>query len=452
MTVYARSLLLCGMLTVLVILGGCGTMDVKQKDVTSADRAFVEGRFTEAETLYQASLSDNPSDVHILNRLGLLALWRNDLSLAEARFNAALEHSPWLQRRWPFNAQLLTHLAMSHGRAGRIQRASRLLERAAGPLPFGPLKELKLRARQLALFESDSGFFQIAGPAETTVPFVIMEPLPVVEVAINGFPPVNFFIDTGGEDIILDTAYAKTVGAVFAGEVKGEYAGAKSAKTGYGKIDRLNIGELTIDNVAAGFLDLQPISTHSFKDTEVKGIIGTGFLMHFLSTIDYQRKQLVLRRPAQSLEETDRLLDLREDDHVFPMWLVETHLIFAMASVNELAPSLMFIDTGLGGAGFLTSRKIASDAGIDMDWSKVGEGAGGGGMTKGLPVHVDHVTLGMGSTAVHRKNIDGVIFEEDISLFKGALGFQVGGLISHQFFHGFALTFDFVNMRIILQE
>jgi len=39
-----------------------------------------------------------------------------------------------------------------------------------------------------------------------------------------------------------------------------------------------------------------------------------------------------------------------------------------------------------------------------------------------------------------------------MSLFKDVLGFKVRGLISHLFFREHAVTFDFRNMRLILQQ
>jgi hypothetical protein len=133
------------------------------------------------------------------------------------------------------------------------------------------------------------------------------------------------------------------------------------------------------------------------------------------------------------------------------MWLVETHLILSEGSVNSLEPRLMFIDTGLADAGFLTSRRIFAAAGVTMDWSKSGFGAGGGGMVKGLGVSVPEVALGRGAAAIRKRGLRGVVLEGDLSILDGALGFEVGGLISHQFVRDHAVSFDFQNMRLILR-
>lgn len=439
-------------LLVLAIMSGCSSVTIKSSDIEKADKAYFEGRFNDAELIYQRVLEDQPNNARVLGQLGLIALWQNNLQAALVRLTAAKNNASWLQRRWPMSAQIDARLAILHARAGRPVEAAELLDKAAGPLAFGPFKELKVRAQQAALFPGNTDYLRIEGPSEITTPFVMTDPLPVVKVSINGAPPVNFFIDTGGESLILDTRYAKEVGAVIAGEVPGEYAGGKSGMTGYGKIDRIGIENLLVHNVPISTIDQQAISKYVFGETEIKGIIGTGFLMQFLATIDYRNENLILRRPLDSFEQTTEKLKLGNEDHIFPLWLVETHLMFSRGSVNNLPPQLMFIDTGLANAGFLTSKTIAADAGIEMDWSKSGEGAGGGGVVSGLAVVVDLVTLGDRDNIIDKHNLDGVIFEKDISIFQDTLGFHIGGLISHQFFRDSSLSFDFVNMRMIVQR
>ena len=46
----------------------------------------------------------------------------------------------------------------------------------------------------------------------TRVKFVKTDPLPVVNVRVNGGDEVTFFIDTGGSEVTLDTDFAKELG------------------------------------------------------------------------------------------------------------------------------------------------------------------------------------------------------------------------------------------------
>ena len=251
--------------------------------------------------------------------------------------------------------------------------------------------------------------------------------------------------------MILDHTYARDIGAIIVGETSEEYAGGKKGATHYGRINSVTLGEISIDNVAISALDLSLISESVFKGMEIRGIIGTRTLMQFLSTIDYRNKRLTLRRLASDAVDRFRKESIDSAILNIPMWLVETHLMFARGSFNQQPSQLFFIDTGLANAGFLTSRTLLKKAGVDMDWSKAGMGPGGGGMVKGLSLSIDKVTLGNEPESMVKHNIGGVVFENDISIFKGQLGFAVGGLVSHQFFRDHALSFDFEKMRLIVQ-
>ena len=46
----------------------------------------------------------------------------------------------------------------------------------------------------------------------TRLKFVRTDPLPVVNVRVNGGKEVTFFIDTGGSEVTLDTEFAKELG------------------------------------------------------------------------------------------------------------------------------------------------------------------------------------------------------------------------------------------------
>lgn len=433
-----------------ILVTGCNTTTMKTIDTKQADHAYAEGHFATAEELYRQVLTADPDNIRALEQLGIVALWKNDLKTAVSHLQAAQRNKSWFARRWPMNITVNSHLALAYSRAGQMGEVAALLDKAAW-LPYGPLKALRVRARQAALFK-ETGPYQIGGAVETTVPFVITDPLPVVKVAVNSADPVDFFIDTGGESLMLDADFARRTGVTIAGEVPGEYAGGEKGMTGYGKVKQIKLGDISVMEVPVACIDLQSISQSVFPGRDIKGIIGTGFLMQFLATLDYPKQQLVLRRRPDITKDVDQALRVAPRDAVFPMWLVETHFIFAAGSVNSLEPGMMFIDTGLADAGFLASKKIFHDADVIMDWTKAGMGVGGGGMTKALNVQVAEVTLGRGDQAVRRRNIQGMVFENDHSLFKGALGFKVAGLISHQFFREHAVTFDFTGMRLILQR
>lgn len=441
----AKTVWVAGATLAMALLGGCNRVDLRDDVVARADAHFATGELEAAQRLYHEALAADREDPHALDRAGTLALWRNDPQAAIPLLEAARQRRGWLARRWPMRAEADVRLAITYARAGRLPEAAALLHAAAGPVPVGSLSGLMARARQLELF-GERRPYALDGAAQTVLPFVVTDPLPVVTLSVNGGAPAQFVIDTGGEGLILDPEFARSEGAVIVGEGAEEYAGGKPGRTGYGKVERVDLGGIRVRDVPVSTLDMQPIRDAVFPGMAIRGIVGTGLLMPFVATIDYPGQRLLLRRPDSAAAQPAPAAA------AFPLWLVDTHLLFARGRLNDLEPRPMLIDTGLADAGFLTCGAIFERAGVAIDWSRAAYGAGGGGKTKGVVVSVDRVTLGDGPGAVTRRDLRGVAFEDDMSLFRGALGFEVGGLISHQFFRDHAVTFDFGAMRLLLQQ
>ena len=56
--------------------------------------------------------------------------------------------------------------------------------------------------------------------------------------------------------------------------------------------------------------------------------------------------------------------------------------------VETLSPALLFVDTGLEGAGVKLAESVIKQAGIKLEEDKASEGAGGGGKLKIVPYTV----------------------------------------------------------------
>ena len=66
---------------------------------------------------------------------------------------------------------------------------------------------------------------------------------------------------------------------------------------------------------------------------------------------------------------------------------------------------------------------------------------------KVIPFDLDEIALG----AARERNLKGFFGPFPPSL-EYAMGFRIGGIISHQFFRPYALTFDFTGMRLFLKK
>lgn len=436
---------------VIVLLQRGQEMDPAVKaQLGAADAIYRQGRFSEAEAAYLKVQELDPKNAEVLERLGTIALWNNRPQEAEHYFKEAMHYAPWLQKLWPFNTQLKYRLGMTYYRQDRFAEVAQLFREARGPVAIGPLRDLDAFGKQFALFDDETPYI-IEGPEETRIDFVTTDPLPVIEVSVNGSEPLDFIIDTGGMEVILDDELAEEVGAQIAGSFSGSYAGQKKAETGLGRIDSITMGEFVVRNVPIHTLDTDPISP-LFDGLEMRGIIGTRLLMHFLTTIDYPNGALILQRTTSANLQSLGSQVTANGVKVIPFWLVETHYIVAWGTVNNLDPMLFFVDTGLAGAGFTAPEPVLQEAGISVDWTEAQDAIGGGGVFQEVDIVIDRLTLGTGENEVVENDVLGKASEQSPSILGDRLGFYIGGLISHQFFRNYALTLDFTGMRLFLQD
>ena len=278
------------------------------------------------------------------------------------------------------------------------------------------------------------------------VQFIRTDPLPVIQVRINGRDPVNFFIDTGGAEIILDTAYAAEVGAAQFGTERGVFGGGKTASIQHGRIDSLTLGDLIVNNLPVTIMPVRHFSDPIAEGLRLDGIIGTFFLYHFLATLDYPRGELILRQKTdqnrQPLEHTASGAALTQ----VPFWMAD-HYMVAWGTANGSQPLLFFVDTGLAGNAFTCPASTVKAANLQLRHDLATAGLGGGGKMNITPIEIEELTLG----EAQEHNLHGVIGAFPPQL-EEAFGFHIGGLISHEFFRPYAVTLDFSRMHYLLQR
>jgi len=114
--------------------------------------------------------------------------------------------------------------------------------------------------------------------------------------------------------------------------------------------------------------------------------------------------------------------------------------------VKTLPPSLLFVDTGLVGAGAKLAESVIKEAGIKLEEDKAVEGTGGGGTLKIVPYTVRQLSFG----DIKRENVPGLY--DGPFPWENMFGFHLAGMVGHDFFKPYAVTFDFQNMQIFLQR
>jgi len=323
---------------------------------------------------------------------------------------------------------------------GRAGEAIELARKALALSPGNPIAMATMGVAQMRQRSFGGDLYQIEDTAGTgSAPFVITDPLPVVHVTIGG-RQATFLIDTGGPDIMVRRPLADALGLPITEGGMGVFAGGRQARVDHTVVPEMEIGGIRIRNVPAGVNSAADGLT--LPGVEIDGVIGTGLLMHFLSSIDYCTGQLVLQpRSASTVFET---LAAQGGANVVPFWLVADHFMFARGKINQLE-GLFYIDTGLAGGGLVASRATLDAAGVTVDESKTLAGRGGGGAVQFVPFRAG-ATLGK----LTRSDLPGVYIPGGSDPL-AALPFHSTGIISHSFFRQSRLTFDFEAMKIVTQ-
>ena len=128
------------------------------------------------------------------------------------------------------------------------------------------------------------------------IPFEYVGNQILIGARINGGPEQKFVVDTGASQTVIDKTLAQTIGPQNLSTFT-VTAGSKAVPLGYLSIQKIQIGDLTMENIPALVADLA-----SFKATlgqRPAGLIGTSFLKRFAVTIDYRDRKIVLNDPLK---------------------------------------------------------------------------------------------------------------------------------------------------------
>src|SRR6266545_3289274 len=236
----------------------------RQSEVDSAGRLFQAGKFAEAGKLYSQIVAQNPKDYSVTLHLGRIALLSNRLDDAQKWLEKAITLQPG-------NADPKVMLAEVFYRRDDFQKAAASLKGV--DVSSNKLIREQYPTLNVAMLESFKGQtpYELKGNgASTRVKFVRTDPLPLVNVRVNGGKEVTFFIDTGISEVALDTEFAKELGVPQFGAMQGTFSGGQHADVQNARIESLTVGDWTVKNVPILMMSLRQIS----KDLGVKRIDG----------------------------------------------------------------------------------------------------------------------------------------------------------------------------------
>lgn len=408
-----------------------------QQTIASVDRLFQAGEFARAREQYAYIAANSPNDYAAILRLGRIALLSNQLDDAEN----------WLEKAIalrPNDADPKVMLAEAYYRRDDFEKAAAALvgvDVNANQLvitQYPTLNVAKLRS-----FRGQTPYEVQGNGQSTRLKLLRTDPLPLVSVRVNGGAEVTFFIDTGGSEVALDSDFARELGVPQFGAVQGTFSGGQRTEVRQGRIDSLTLGDWTVRNLPAVMLPLRQLS-QGLGAKRIDGVIGTTLFYHFLATLDIPRGELVLRRKGTT--NVEQLAASLGKSVAVPFWIASDHFMVAWGRVDSLPPALLFVDTGLAGAGVKLAESAIKQARIKLERDKASAGAGAGGKLVTVPYVVRRLSFGQ----VQEENVPGLY--DGPFPWENLFGFYLAGMVGHDFFKPYAMTFDFEAMKIILSR
>ena len=109
--------------------------------------------------------------------------------------------------------------------------------------------------------------------------------------------------------------------------------------------------------------------------------------------------------------------------------------------VETIPPALLFVDTGLAGAGVKLAESVIKQAKITLEQDKATQGAGAGGQLTTVPYVVRRLSFG----SLQENNVPGLY--DGPFPWEEIFGFHLAGMVGHDFFKRYSVTFDFENLK-----
>jgi hypothetical protein len=412
-------------------------VEPRTSPTAAADQLFEAGEFAQAGERYARIVGEHPEDYQAILGLGRIALLSNRLDDAQH----------WLKKASalrPGDTDPTVMLAEVDYRRGEFEKAAAALSGIdVGTNSLIISQYPTLNTAKLQSFKGETPYELRGGGQSTRVKFLRTDPLPLVSVRVNGGDEVTFFIDTGGSEVTLDTEFARELGVPQFGAVQGTFSGGQHAQVQQGRIDSLTLGDWTVRNLPVAMLPLRQLS-RGLGAKQIDGIIGTTLFYHFLATLDFPNGELVLRR--KDTTSLAQFMASGGNSVAVPFWIAGDHFMVGMGRVEALPPSLLFVDTGLAGAGVKLAESVIKEAGIKLEEDKASVGAGGGGTLRIVPYVVRQLSFGQ----VQEADVPGLY--DGPFPWQTSFGFELAGMVGHDFFKPYAITFDFENMRIFLRR
>ncbi|MGD9897324.1 MAG: aspartyl protease family protein, partial [Candidatus Methylacidiphilaceae bacterium] len=284
--------------------------------------------------------------------------------------------------------------------------------------------------------------YAMSGVAPVRLNLIADDPRPKFAVRVNG-KNAAFYIDTrGGMNAINDTlARAAKVERQRSNFLQFWFwAGGKwSVKNRFGRMATLDLGSMRVERV--------PVLLPNWNGL-VDGLLGTDFLSHFETSIDYPRKELSFRKARPGLAEA-RLAEEGPGagQIVLPFFWTPGGQIVLQGEVNG-KDLVLLLDTLADGRPVTLSRRFIHRAHLPAH----------GGYIISLrraalfpKVYTEFREIRIGAIVRTDQKADiGTMYDFPPSI-DHMQGFPIDGILGNAFFDAYRVTLDFQHMRVVLE-
>ena len=394
-----------------------------------ADSLWSAGLFDEADDVYRQALSINKESSRARFGIARSLATRTKLeeALTEAQAAAAMA---------PRDGEI-------HAEIGEIyQRLHRYDEAANAYNNFINLLPNKDRSDKAAWTRSQVKFlkaFEGRNPVEIdpedlavthTMPFRLVDDKIVLQVKVNGGRAQDFILDTGSEETVIsrDTAQRANISPITytlsagVGEV-----GLRGLQLS--RINRLDIGDLQVRNLPV-LIKNPALRGIPKREGESFSPLSFGMSMQ----IDYQHRQLTMGRTLAAPDASDLRLPMRV-----------ARLAMVRGMLNSTRPTYFVVDTGgevisisaetaghfNQGAYRKIPLKVYGTSGWDRDAF----------LLPGMNLNFDEIEY---------KNMPLVVL--NLRAPSVLLGFQLGGIVGHNFLSHYRVALDMERSELRLQK
>ena len=394
-----------------------------------ADSLWSVGLFDEADDVYEQALAINKesSRARFGRARSLATRTRLDEALTEAQAAAAMA---------PRDGEIYAEIGAIYQRLHRFDEAANAYNNFINLLPN------KDRSDKAAWTRSQVKFlkaFEGRNPVEIdqedldtthTMPFRLVDDKIVVQAKVNGGRNQDFILDTGSEETVIsrETAQRASISPITytlsagVGEV-----GLRGLQLS--RINRLDIGDLQVRNLPV--LIKNPV-LRGIPKREGESFSPLSFGMSML--IDYQHRMLTIGRTLSAGDADDLRLPMRVH-----------RLAMVRGMLNSIRPTYFVVDTGgevisisAATAGHFsnnTYRRIPLKVYGTSGWDREAF------LLPGMDLNFDQIEY---------KNMPLVVL--NLRAPSVLLGFQLGGIVGHNFLSHYRVALDMERSELRLQK